>query len=204
MTVLEIFSLSRLSVVGFLISGLASLGANAAIGSGAIVPKKLPVPLDHCISANISESFLRQFEHPEYVIFFTTSLSLLGAAGDDDLCKFSRSQRGRNFSSLPALLPLVLRPRDRRRHPRRERRLLAHRTRQTLHHQQGPSLSRDTQVNECFELGTIVAYILFKLKTTVLFKVATRAANIHGGLQVATRGWTKFEGHAQETVFTRL
>ncbi|OXU24865.1 hypothetical protein TSAR_005976 [Trichomalopsis sarcophagae] len=48
------------AVVGFVIAGWASLGANAAIGAGYIVPKKLPVSLDHC-PVNISESFLKQF-----------------------------------------------------------------------------------------------------------------------------------------------
>ncbi|XP_001599548.1 sodium-coupled monocarboxylate transporter 2 [Nasonia vitripennis] len=50
------------AVVGFVIAGWASLGANAAIGAGYIVPKKLPVSLDHC-PVNISESFLKQFVH---------------------------------------------------------------------------------------------------------------------------------------------
>lgn len=54
-------------LVGFLIAGWASLGANAAIGSGLIVPQKLPVPTDHC-TANVSESFLKQFEHSKYVL----------------------------------------------------------------------------------------------------------------------------------------
>ncbi|KAJ8670314.1 hypothetical protein QAD02_001573 [Eretmocerus hayati] len=50
------------AVVGFLIAGWASLGANAAIGSGFIVPQKLPVPLDDC-PFNISANFLKQFQH---------------------------------------------------------------------------------------------------------------------------------------------
>ncbi|XP_058803067.1 sodium-coupled monocarboxylate transporter 2-like [Phymastichus coffea] len=52
------------AVMGFVVAGWACFGANAAIGAGLIVPKKLPVPLDHC-PANISESFLKQFQHPD-------------------------------------------------------------------------------------------------------------------------------------------
>ncbi|KAK9309789.1 hypothetical protein QLX08_000612 [Tetragonisca angustula] len=51
------------AIVGFVIAGWASLGANWSIGAGLLVPKKLPVPLSHC-AGNISESFLKQFDHP--------------------------------------------------------------------------------------------------------------------------------------------
>ncbi|XP_076238147.1 sodium-coupled monocarboxylate transporter 1 [Calliopsis andreniformis] len=51
------------AIVGFLIAGWASLGANWSIGAGLLVPKKLPVPLSHC-PVNISESFLKQFDRP--------------------------------------------------------------------------------------------------------------------------------------------
>ncbi|XP_017761039.1 PREDICTED: sodium-coupled monocarboxylate transporter 1-like [Eufriesea mexicana] len=52
------------AIVGFVIAGWASLGANWSIGAGLLVPKKLPVPLSHCPS-NISESFLKQFDRPD-------------------------------------------------------------------------------------------------------------------------------------------
>lgn len=52
------------AIVGFVIAGWASLGANWSIGAGLLVPKKLPVPLSQC-SANISESFLKQFDRPK-------------------------------------------------------------------------------------------------------------------------------------------
>ncbi|XP_054002118.1 sodium-coupled monocarboxylate transporter 1-like [Hylaeus anthracinus] len=52
------------AVVGFVVAGWASLGAQWSIGAGELVPKKLPVPLSQC-PANISESFLKQFEHPD-------------------------------------------------------------------------------------------------------------------------------------------
>ncbi|XP_033191923.1 sodium-coupled monocarboxylate transporter 1 [Bombus vancouverensis nearcticus] len=51
------------AIVGFVIAGWASLGANWSIGAGLLVPKKLPVPLSHC-PGNISESFLKQFDRP--------------------------------------------------------------------------------------------------------------------------------------------
>lgn len=50
------------AIVGFVIAGWASLGANWSLGAGLLVSKKLPVPLSHC-PGNISESFRRQF-HP--------------------------------------------------------------------------------------------------------------------------------------------
>ncbi|KZC10219.1 Sodium-coupled monocarboxylate transporter 1 [Dufourea novaeangliae] len=52
------------AIAGFAVAGWASFGANWSIGAGQLVPKKLPVPLSHC-PANISESFLKQFEHPD-------------------------------------------------------------------------------------------------------------------------------------------
>ncbi|XP_076162659.1 sodium-coupled monocarboxylate transporter 1 [Ptiloglossa arizonensis] len=52
------------AVVGFLVAGWASLGANWSIGAGLLIPKKLPVSLSHC-PANVSESFLKQFERPD-------------------------------------------------------------------------------------------------------------------------------------------
>ncbi|XP_076618396.1 sodium-coupled monocarboxylate transporter 1 [Colletes latitarsis] len=52
------------AIVGFAVAGWASLGANWSIGAGLLVSKKLPVPLSHC-PANVSESFLKQFEHPD-------------------------------------------------------------------------------------------------------------------------------------------
>lgn len=52
------------AIVGFVIAGWASLGANWSIGAGLLVPKKLPVPLSHC-AGNISESFLKQFDRPK-------------------------------------------------------------------------------------------------------------------------------------------
>ncbi|XP_003704114.2 sodium-coupled monocarboxylate transporter 1 [Megachile rotundata] len=51
------------AIVGFVIAGWASLGANWSIGAGLLVAKKLPVPISHC-PGNISESFQKQFEHP--------------------------------------------------------------------------------------------------------------------------------------------
>ncbi|XP_076753748.1 sodium-coupled monocarboxylate transporter 1 [Xylocopa sonorina] len=51
------------AIVGFVIAGWASLGANWSIGAGLLVAKKLPVPLSHCPS-NISQSFLKQFDYP--------------------------------------------------------------------------------------------------------------------------------------------
>ena len=51
------------AIVGFVIAGWASLGANWSLGAGLLVPKKLPVALSHC-PANISESFLKQFDRP--------------------------------------------------------------------------------------------------------------------------------------------
>ncbi|XP_033219008.1 sodium-coupled monocarboxylate transporter 2-like [Belonocnema kinseyi] len=50
------------AVAGFVIAGWASLGANAAIGSGVIIPQKLPVNISNC-PGNISEAFLNQFKH---------------------------------------------------------------------------------------------------------------------------------------------
>ncbi|XP_076223835.1 sodium-coupled monocarboxylate transporter 1 [Nomia melanderi] len=52
------------AIVGFVVAGWASFGANWSIGTGQLVAKKLPVPLSHC-PANISKSFLMQFEHPD-------------------------------------------------------------------------------------------------------------------------------------------
>ncbi|XP_006608965.1 sodium-coupled monocarboxylate transporter 1-like [Apis dorsata] len=51
------------AIVGFVIAGWASLGANWSIGAGLLVPKKLPVLFSHC-QGNISESFLKQFDRP--------------------------------------------------------------------------------------------------------------------------------------------
>ena len=48
------------AVTGFVVAGWASLGANFAIGSELLIPKKLSVPLDHC-PVNLTESFLKQF-----------------------------------------------------------------------------------------------------------------------------------------------
>lgn len=48
------------AVAGFLMAGWASFGANAAIGSGLVVPKKLPVP--PC-DGNINHDFVKQFEY---------------------------------------------------------------------------------------------------------------------------------------------
>lgn len=50
------------AIAGFVISGWASLGANAAIGSGYVMPKKLPVDYSYC-PGNISEAFLDQFKY---------------------------------------------------------------------------------------------------------------------------------------------
>ncbi|XP_072747125.1 sodium-coupled monocarboxylate transporter 2 isoform X2 [Anoplolepis gracilipes] len=47
------------AVAGFIISGWVSFGANAAIGSGLIVPKKLPVPV---CEGDINHDFVNQFE----------------------------------------------------------------------------------------------------------------------------------------------
>lgn len=52
------------AVVGFLIAGWASFGANTSVSAGDIVPKKLPVPLDQC-PGNISQAFLDQFVYPD-------------------------------------------------------------------------------------------------------------------------------------------
>ncbi|XP_011694864.1 PREDICTED: sodium-coupled monocarboxylate transporter 1-like [Wasmannia auropunctata] len=49
------------AIAGFIMSGWVSFGANAAIGSGLVVPKKLPVP--QC-AGNVSQHFLKQFEWP--------------------------------------------------------------------------------------------------------------------------------------------
>jgi len=48
------------AIAGFVISGWASFGSNAAIGSGLIVPKKLLVPL--CTGNSSNYGFLKQFE----------------------------------------------------------------------------------------------------------------------------------------------
>jgi len=48
------------AIAGFAISGWASFGSNAAIGSGLIVPKKLLVPL--CAGNSSNYGFLKQFE----------------------------------------------------------------------------------------------------------------------------------------------
>lgn len=52
------------AIVGFVIAGWASLGANWSIGAGLLVPKKLSVVFSHC-QGNISESFLKQFDRPK-------------------------------------------------------------------------------------------------------------------------------------------
>ncbi|KAL7298372.1 hypothetical protein TKK_0008713 [Trichogramma kaykai] len=49
------------AVAGFIVAGWASLGANAAIGSGLIIPKKLPVEVSHC--TNVTQDFQDMFEH---------------------------------------------------------------------------------------------------------------------------------------------
>ncbi|XP_014486739.1 PREDICTED: sodium-coupled monocarboxylate transporter 1-like [Dinoponera quadriceps] len=49
------------TIAGFTISGWASFGANAAIGSGVLTPRKLPV--SHC--GNVSEDFLKMFEYSD-------------------------------------------------------------------------------------------------------------------------------------------
>lgn len=50
------------AIAGFIMSGWISFGANAAIGSGLVVPKKLPVP--QC-AGNVSQDFLKQFDWPK-------------------------------------------------------------------------------------------------------------------------------------------
>ncbi|EZA50426.1 Sodium-coupled monocarboxylate transporter [Ooceraea biroi] len=56
------------AIAGFMISGWASFGSNVAIGSGLIVPKKLPVPL--CAGNSTNYDFLKQFEpHNEDDVF---------------------------------------------------------------------------------------------------------------------------------------
>ncbi|XP_011869219.1 PREDICTED: sodium-coupled monocarboxylate transporter 1 [Vollenhovia emeryi] len=47
------------AIAGFTMAGWVSFGANAAIGSGLVLPKKLPVP--QC-AGNVSQAFLKQFE----------------------------------------------------------------------------------------------------------------------------------------------
>ncbi|TGZ50822.1 sodium-coupled monocarboxylate transporter 1-like [Temnothorax curvispinosus] len=49
------------AIAGFMMSGWVSFGANAAIASGLVVPKKLPVA--QC-AGNVSQHFLKQFEWP--------------------------------------------------------------------------------------------------------------------------------------------
>ncbi|XP_071563748.1 sodium-coupled monocarboxylate transporter 1 [Temnothorax nylanderi] len=49
------------AIAGFMMSGWVSFGANAAIASGLVVPKKLPVA--QC-ARNVSQHFLKQFEWP--------------------------------------------------------------------------------------------------------------------------------------------
>ncbi|XP_077270463.1 sodium-coupled monocarboxylate transporter 1 isoform X2 [Temnothorax americanus] len=49
------------AIAGFMMSGWVSFGANAAIASGLVVPKKLPVA--QC-AGNVSQHFLNQFEWP--------------------------------------------------------------------------------------------------------------------------------------------
>lgn len=51
------------TIAGFVISGWASFGANAVIGSGVLKPHKLPVPTSHC--GNVSQDFLDMFEPSE-------------------------------------------------------------------------------------------------------------------------------------------
>ncbi|XP_034950469.1 sodium-coupled monocarboxylate transporter 1-like [Chelonus insularis] len=70
------------AIAGFIISGWSSLGANAMIGTGAIIPKKLPIDLTYCPS-NISESILNQFpiDHDEEDIFPLYRLSYHWFAG---------------------------------------------------------------------------------------------------------------------------
>lgn len=48
------------TIAGFVISGWASFGSNAAIASGLIVPKKLPVAL--CAGNSSNYDFPKQFE----------------------------------------------------------------------------------------------------------------------------------------------
>jgi len=50
------------AIAGFTMAGWVSFGANGAIGSGLVVPKKLPVP--EC-AGNVSQYFLKQFERPK-------------------------------------------------------------------------------------------------------------------------------------------
>lgn len=66
------------AIAGFTMSGWVSFGANAAIGSGLVVPKKLPpVP---CLG-NVSQDFLKQFEWPKWVAFILVkALNLSGIA----------------------------------------------------------------------------------------------------------------------------
>ncbi|XP_011304939.1 sodium-coupled monocarboxylate transporter 2-like [Fopius arisanus] len=70
------------AVTGFLVAGWSSLGANAMVAAGEIIPKKLPVPLTSCPS-NISDSFLNQFppNHSEDNVFPLYRLSYHWFAG---------------------------------------------------------------------------------------------------------------------------
>ncbi|CAD1479423.1 unnamed protein product, partial [Heterotrigona itama] len=72
------------AIVGFVIAGWASLGANWSIGAGLLVPKKLPVPLSHC-TGNISESFLKQFDHPKLLRKRENIVPTESSAGTSDL-----------------------------------------------------------------------------------------------------------------------
>lgn len=42
-------------------AGWVSFGANAAIASGLVVPKKLPLPVEQC-GGNVSSEFPKPFE----------------------------------------------------------------------------------------------------------------------------------------------
>ncbi|XP_012275282.1 sodium-coupled monocarboxylate transporter 1 isoform X2 [Orussus abietinus] len=52
------------AIAGFAIAGWSSLGANASLGSGLLMPKKLPVDVSHC-PGNVTEDFLKQFMFPD-------------------------------------------------------------------------------------------------------------------------------------------
>ncbi|XP_025163357.1 sodium-coupled monocarboxylate transporter 1 isoform X2 [Harpegnathos saltator] len=57
------------TIAGFAVSGWASFGANAAIGSDVLRPRKLPIPYEHC--GNVSHDFALMFEqqHDEADVF---------------------------------------------------------------------------------------------------------------------------------------
>ncbi|XP_024939182.1 sodium-coupled monocarboxylate transporter 2 isoform X2 [Cephus cinctus] len=52
------------AIAGFMIAGWASLGANASLGSGQLVPKKIPMDVAYC-PANISDKYFEMFEFPD-------------------------------------------------------------------------------------------------------------------------------------------